>query len=353
MDSTQNPLIPNRDVYKFLFSSPSGFYGRLISNDVCIVEAHSSSSASRDSSRNRASFILSFLVENQEPEPGLIIPNYSFIAERICSCLSVLYGKRIDCHGMTESYGFFMIPDFSSYSSLSDPQLPINSKKPRSHFSIDLDISAASIVIDYITNTSIKPEIRTKIDTAFRFYMLAIQSYESDPEIAYLNLITCGEVISSLFEFDVEQLLDEDLKSVLSQIEEKLERGKRKANLIKSRISGIKKSFTLSLLSLIDSDFFDRRTNLYDKNSFTKDNVEGYIKSAYDLRSKYVHTGVHFGSWIIYNPGHKDFQHGSPHIKNRELAKTLANSPSLQGLERIIRYCLLNYMKKNNFFKNI
>lgn len=60
-------------------------------------------------------------------------------------------------------------------------------------------------------------EFRQRFSTAARFYLRAIQSSDSDLEIAYRHLITVGDVLSSHFDYGAE-LLEEQVKAGLSVI---------------------------------------------------------------------------------------------------------------------------------------
>lgn len=72
------------------------------------------------------------------------------------------------------------------------------------------------------------------------------------------------------------------------------------------------------------------------------------IAAAYDLRSRYVHTGVPFGGWISF--WQNEVQIGRPVVEDKELGKILALAPTFTGLERVIRYCILRFAQMHEAY---
>ena len=69
------------------------------------------------------------------------------------------------------------------------------------------------------------------------------------------------------------------------------------------------------------------------------------LGAAYDLRSRYVHTGQSFGDVVGPRGMDQDeVQSGKPMHPDKDFAKALAYAPTYIGLERILRYCLLRYL---------
>ncbi|MNY09114.1 hypothetical protein D3C86_1420070 [compost metagenome] len=65
------------------------------------------------------------------------------------------------------------------------------------------------------------------------------------------------------------------------------------------------------------------------------------------MRSRYVHSGESFGSWIYpRGSGVEEIQSGRPVIKDKDFAKTLATAPTYSGLERVVRYGLLRFSER-------
>lgn len=355
MKSSKHPLKPDETIHKILISSTSRMVGEFVSDDILITHAwqnfSNTSSAIRrqENPVSRSGFIVAFQTEAYEKAAGVVIPDYSPVGEIVCSYLSVLFGKRFDCHGLVEGSGFYNTPDLSAYNSICNPALPYNSHKERCCFKIPLNLTHFSSFSKIFTDSDIDPTFKTKLNAACKFYMQALQNVEYEPEIAYLHLITAGEILAGFFEYEKEEILDQQMLHSLKAIENSLENGARVSKQISSRLLGIKRTFVKSLCSLVDQQFFESRESEAEFGLFKVDDIERNIGAAYDLRSKYVHTGVPFGNWIQPSGYHTDLQFGRPVVSNRDFSKILEKAPTFLGLERFTRYCLLNFMASNGF----
>lgn len=81
--------------------------------------------------------------------------------------------------------------------------------------------------------------------------------------------------------------------------------------------------------------------------------IERNIGAAYDLRSRYLHDSIPpFGGWVRthYGPGREDVGHGRAVHDDKAFAKLIGRAPKLDGLERLIRYCVLKYMVAADLF---
>ena len=158
---------------------------------------------------------MSFRTPKQE-ESTILSPDYSPHLAAVAACIAVLLGKRFDVHGLTEEHGRFRAPDVSQYASLCDPQLGFNSHQPRRAFAVKLEVSEFNAVSGLLVDD----DDAMKLLTAVSFYMRALQTAERDPEVAYLHLITAGEIVAG------------------------------------SPKTKIRRTFVRSLASLLDSEFF-------------------------------------------------------------------------------------------------
>jgi hypothetical protein len=353
MDIDIKSLRPDPTIHKLLISTTSRLVGEYENDSILISHAwqHFSSSSVRarevESPASRNAFVVAIRTESVEKKAGIVIPDYSHVGDIICAYLSVLFGKRFDFHGLTEGSGMFNAPDMSLYSSLCDHKLPFNSHSPRQCFSVPLDISHFSVLEDIFNGTELAPRFITKLQAACKFYLQALQNAEHEPEISYLHLITAGEIISGHFKYEAEELIDNDMLDSLKSIEDNIENGKKIARQIISRLFSVKRRFVKSLCSLVDDEFFNIDGKNPELGKLKANDFEKRISSAYDLRSKYVHTGVPFGKWIQPRPDNYDIQVGTPVVEDKEFKKILAMAPTFNGLERVIRYAILKFMASN------
>jgi hypothetical protein len=349
-------LRPNKHIQKILISTTSSFVGEYEREDILITHAwpdFSTPSGQATLSENslcRNSFVVSFRVEEVEQKIGEIRvrPNFSYMGDIICCYLSILFGKRFDSHGAQENIGQYFLPKFQLYSSFSRPTIPQNNHSARKDLEIPLNlVEIGRIEPLLLVDESIDERFIHFVQTAGRFYLQALQTFETQPEIAYLNLITAGEVLSNFNAFDKDNLLDDTMKALLLEVETTLDpdRGKKVVSQIKGRLLQVKRRFVMTICNLINSYFFSHSEAENNFTALEKDGFEERIAAAYDLRSIYLHTGITFGNCIAGLIGvNPEIQFGEPVVDNKEFQKALAKAPTFYGLERIIRFCLLRFI---------
>lgn len=355
MESLSKSLRPDETIQKVLISTTSRINGEFSSEKILIAQAwqHYSQSAGmfreKESPVSRNAFIVAFRTEQTDKKPGLVIPDYSPIGEIVCSFLSVLYGKRFDNHGLTEGSGFYNTPDLSIYNSICNHRLPFNSHEKRKCFGTPLNLTHFSILEKIFTDTTLDKEFISKLKTACKFYLQALQNAEQEPEIAYLHLIMAGEILSGHFHYKNEEVIDKQMLDNLKAIRNELNNGEKVASQIAKRLLSIRRRFIKTLCSLVDDDFFENHESKANYACLNSDDFEQRIGAAYDLRSMYTHTGIPFGNWVRPDNRSEDIQLGKPIVGDKEYAKVLARAPRFSGLERVIRYSILKFMCTNGF----
>jgi hypothetical protein len=350
---SNNHFRPDETLQKMLISTTSRFSGEYEGDSLFLGHSWPDFSSNRqslhsiESPLSRNAFICVFRTKGVEIKLGTILPDYSYVGNIICSYLAVLYGKRFDFHGFIEQNGFYSLPDLSHNNQICNNKLPINSYDERKCFPVPLNLTCFSVFENVLTNGVIDSKFISLLNTCCKFYLQALQISETDPELAYLHLITAGEVLSSFYKFKNEELLDPNIISYLDIIRAKLDDGDKIANQITCNMRSIKRKFIKTISSLIDDQFFDSVEPPKLSINFKKESFIHNISAAYDLRSKYVHTGISFGRWIKSNNNYADLSIGKPVINDSDLSKILCNAPLFSGLERIIRYCLIKFMDGN------
>ena len=230
------------------------------------------------------------------------MPNYAGFGDWVCSCLAVLFGKRFDNHGPLENGGHYSMPDLRVYGQPKARFLPQNTTSPRTDYSVPLTLGEVSRILPLILteeNVSVNEKAMGTFGGAAKFYLQALQSIEHDPEVAFLHLITAGEILSNFHDYPQADLLDDDARKMLDGIRSASGDGPGLADQVAARLMMIKKRFVKTIVDLVDPTFFDRTESSEQYGALKQDTFEQKIKAAYDLRSRYVHTGVPFGSWII------------------------------------------------------
>jgi hypothetical protein len=349
-------LRPNRAVQKVLISSPSRLYGEYQSPDLLITHAwrglpsHKTPPTERLGEGPRNAFVCAFETSPEEPGPGVPVQFFSGYGEHVCLCLAVLFGKRFDSHGLLENGGMFLMPDMRVYNQPSASWLPQNTKDPRIDYAVPLNLVELSRIRGLLVGEHASQKAARTFTGAGKFYLQALQSIEHDPEVAYLHLITAGEILSNFVQYPKEELLDDTTKKLMGELRA-MPDGCKLATHVEGKLRSIKKRFVRTITDLVDPAFFTRTQSSVPFAAFKKEDFAEKIKAAYDLRSRYVHTGVPFGMWVA-TPlvAGAEVMLGSPVLDDRELVKVVSRAPSYTGLERVIRYCLLRFAEANDLY---
>ena len=344
-------LHPDETIQKALLSTPSRFVGAFEAEGILLTHAwpgfHDSSASMRwlEGPASRSAYIFVFRTEVSEKGLGKSLPDYSPTGDIIAAYLSVLFGKRFDSHGLIEGTGFYHTPDYSQLGTLVNPSLPQNSHQSRPDFGIPLDLSEAVRLTPLLLGAPLPIDFEHAFQGSAKFYFRALQIFEKDPEVAYLHLISAGEILSNFHDFDKLDLLDETTKQYLAYVREGLENGVKVASHFEGRLLLVKKRFVETIVDLVDEKFFERSEVEDGFGAFKVENFRKSIAAAYNLRSKFVHTGAPFGRWVSLRMGgrNNEVQIGKPVVNDRELSNILGHAPTLVGLERVIRYCLFQF----------
>lgn len=346
--SDQTHLRPDASVQKLLLSTPAHFVGEFDTPDMLITHAWPPLYTGRrqwfgngGDSLSRTAIVLAFRTPPpEEPAPGLVIPNYENAGEVLASLLSVLFGKKFENHGPFEMSGSFGMPDLAAFATPCEPRFRQNDGRPRVDRPVPLDLREVRRIAPILGAPRDDHRVASFLSAA-RFYRRALLSIENDAEGAYLNLITAGEIISNFHAPSEEEALDEEARTALARIANEMEDGDRLATFLRGRLRGIKRRFVGAITSMVDDSFFDRWEAENQWGSFKKEGFPGRIAAAYDLRSRFVHSGYPFGHWINLRMSEYEVQLGEPMVADREMAKILAKAPLFSGLERVTRYVLL------------
>jgi hypothetical protein len=291
-------------------------------------------------------YIISCEVEdNIEEGVRFQVPNYHWIGDFFAVCLGIFFGKRFDHHGLTEAKGSFCLPSYHSASEISSYELPPFNSKPRIDLEMELKLDHLKKIAPILEQKCKNKRALEVLFTAGNFYLRALRFYDEQPEMAYLDLVTAGEILSNYYDYDDEVLLNEDFRNLLKEIQEKLEGGEKKANIIRSRLYQVRKKYKLTVRRLLNDNFFIKTQAKESFAALRKEDIEASLLASYDLRSRYIHTGERFGGKI------RDWGHlvaerivGEPVVDDKDYKKILMKAPTFLGLERIMRYCLLCFI---------
>lgn len=335
-------LRPDETVHKLLLSTPAHFIAEYEGDDVVLTHAWDMDRMvhGAGSPLNRTFLMLTFATPMVEPRAGSVVPDYSPTGDILCALLSVLYGKRFDHHGAVEMTGRYQVPNLDSASDLCDPARPYHGPALRADHPVPLDLREARRFETLIHDDATDAELGAAFSTAALFYARALRAVGRDPEVAYLHLVTACERLAEVAPLEGVEL-EAEISTALSRIEAELVGGARIAKILRARMRQLKRRFAALITTHLDDGFFVRSETVEPWQSLRADDFPRSAAAAYDLRSRYVHTGASFGNWIRPRHGNAERQVGQPVVLDRQMAKILARAPTFIGLERLTRLVLL------------
>lgn len=341
---------PEENITKILLSTPSYFVGKYEDDDFMVSIAFDRT-LKREEMRSYEHFVFSMKTPSID-RSQVAIPDYTSMGDVLSIYMSILYGKRFDNHGLIESVGNYWLPNYLQFGNYS-PRLPFNSQQDRPDLEIPRNLDEIRRIAPLLHEGELDPHFERTILSAGRFYLHALQQAEIQPEIAFMDLITCGEILSYFFNYNQDDLLDDKMKEDLIIIRNEIPGGDAIVRRIRNRLFSVKRRFVKTLLHLLNPYFFQQTEAREKWGSLVQADISTRIKAAYDLRSRYVHKGANFGAWVGCQnlPGFNcEIQFGEPVIQDQELKKILMKCPTLIGMERIMRFCLLRFMHLNGVF---
>lgn len=355
--SQRSALRPDETIQKSFISTTSRLYGEFESKHLVVMHAWSFGGpvdrGFAEGAASRNVFVMSFRTEPYERGIGAAIPNYAHFSRVVAASLSVLFGKRFDDHGMLQNSGMHHAPDFSQVETLCAHWLPHNSHRPRVDMDVPLNLAAIDRIEALLDGTELDSRFEKAFHAAASFYSQALQTAAHAPEVAFIHLITAGEVIANFQSPTGADLLDEEARMLLEKVAQLGADGGELARRLAGRFRSVKRKFVVTLLSLVDDSFFERSEAKETYERFAAGDFEKRLAAAYDLRSRYVHTGTNFGPYIdgLVPGGNAEIRWAHPVTGDKALDKALALAPTLVGLERLIRYCLLRLASQHGGYR--
>lgn len=350
----RNPLKPQDTVQKILLSSPAKIVGGF--SDTALLISHAWPTSPRQVHTQfygeGTVFARTFLVGAYETEPLLerendnprILPRYDWVGDRLCILLSILFGKRFENHGFLESHGMFNLPDLGGSPPILGRALPFLSDGPRVDLGIPLNLVEFGRIAPLMLDESCNGLAADTLFTAGRFYVRSLRTSGDEPDLAYLDLVSCGEALSGYYEYSDAEIYSTEMLKLLDEIRTACARGEKKARVLKCHLRQVKQRWLRTLLALLQPSFFDATESLEDWCRLRRVGLEKRLKAAYDIRSKYLHSGSTFGGHLMVGRFLNEVPAGQPVVEDQDWGKALGAAPTIVGLERILRYALLRFI---------
>ena len=341
-------LKPQGNVQRFIISSPAVFNGEYTSDNINISIMFDNHGMIRDNQQSNY-YMVSIKTGNNESQNGFVLKcsSYDYYRDNICMCLSILYGKMFYNHGFIERNSGFWKPDFSTLS-FYNYNADIYSNKPRKDLEIPLHFEEFCRIAKVLES-----EEKTKQYGAFfnaaRFYWRALRNMEKEPELAFIDLISCGEALSGGYDYTDDELTKNDydwhrIKKMINDCGFELKARDKLYKFIKNRMFNVKRKYVLTIVNSLNDYFFTHSECIENGKigCIQQDTVEDNIKKTYDLRSKYVHEGLQISKYIRALSNWQNEVEILQSLNNEE--KISQDIFTLHGLERVMRYCLLVYI---------
>lgn len=333
---------------KYLISSSCRIRGKYENEFIKIKDSYDRSQlyfTHSDTPIARNFYVLEITIE-EETSDDLVINTYDGLSRIYSTLFSVHFGKTFYDHGLLESKGIHYVPKIELPNNIYYELAPFNSS-PRMDACGENSWESISNIERFFCNEFLEG-ITEKMNiylVASRHYWLSLNQILDDPDIAYINLVTSIEILSSNFQFTDVELFDEDTRRLFAEIENLLDDGETKVKSIRQRFFQVKRKYMLTVIRLIDERFYS--SSPYKGRKIDASNLETLVKKAYDLRSGFLHSGCSFGHHTVVRPDLGD-ECGNPWSDNfsTQTKNILKSSPRYMGMERIVHYCLYNYLQK-------
>jgi len=317
-------------------------------------------------------FIVSYIPPENQPS-SKINNSDNILARRISTLIAVFFGKKIDEHGFIQLAGNFWAPDMAENISnryffiapfshrprkdLGDIMVRVINNKPKVDDFPNWD--RLSILKPLIDNVMPESHFNDFFFTAGNYYLHSLQSLSKDPQIAYLDLIMCGEILSNYpqLSFSENQLYDKEILNIFEEIAI-LAEGAKKVRLLKDKMLSIRRRYAMTIMSLLNTYYFQNESNDLPqfmgfvnkyRGVISPQQAEKHIKCSYDLRSKFIHTGFPFGQYVTpFTNSISEIHIGNPIIEgaDNDTLKLVKYAAKYVGLERMMRFCLLRFIQK-------
>lgn len=341
-EAPPKPPVCEEDIHRFLFSSSAHFVDELTHTSFHLSVAFPSFQsnhrmASYQASPIRASFFSLSIRVPVEPTDGKfrIIETYSWMPEQVAVLLTAFYGKLIRSHGHIQKGYNVMVPDIFIPHNEAFANPPFNDK-PRKPQGPELNLkSAADLVEAYLFSDAGDSKL-PKILSACTFYHLALENWATRPILSYTFLVSAVEALLDTITYEDADIFDEQRLKDFQTVKTAAPDGDKVVARFKSSLYSIRKKFVKFVTKRLPAQFFDE-AECDDFLRFKSDKFSEALQAAYDIRSKYLHTGKTMGfAHLTHSYQNSEIVIGEPVIPDKEIKKLLMRAPSLAGLERIV-----------------
>lgn len=339
---------PREDIHRALLHTPCPLLGGFGAGDsAATITLDIAWPQDREAVRELHHFVLS-LVRSSERKMGdlRVREPWDWLAVHSANLMSLAYGKRVEFLGMISSGGTFAVTrqagsdfGFPGHPFVSNRQRVDRAPCPPGRSDVFNLGAAGEIlwVLDQLDDERVWPLL-----TATDFYAHSLRTYRSDPDSAYLSLVTAGEILADAKHPDPEPFLGQQASEFLRALEAAHVDEKWRSFARRSMFASTAR-FVGVLRTALDDAFFERTEALADAPPFriTKDNVEQALRATYAVRSLLSHAGIRISNWLHADQFY-EVPLGRPVMGDQRAAEALESCLTILGLERVVRFALLS-----------
>ena len=339
-------LIPDKTVARFLISTPCRLLGEFSTDELSIDHAFPRDRPQLMAQTQSGPFSRSYYIVSvtHEEHDEVAFPDYRINAELIADLASVWFGKRFDVHGTLQEHGHFFLPALWAAQPVAYPDGGPFSHNPRQDLKIPLKWDTFRQPFEVFEKYSHGNSVIGAFWRATRFYARALRSFDNGPEVAFFHLIAAIEMLATEMDFADDQIFDPELLEIFKRIREELHDGEAVEKVVRPRLYQLRRRVALCAVELTNDNFFEGSEAKQPIARLSKEDLFARIKAAYDLRSRYAHTGADIGGWLNILAGQNEELHlGRPVMKDKKLAQLILKAPTLAGLERLVRFMTLRF----------
>ncbi len=281
-------------------------------------------------------FALSIRVPKHESTGNFqVVETYSWMPEQVSMLLTGFYGKLIRSHGHIQQGYHIAVPDLA-VPPQPDFNAPPFNDQPRKPNGPGLNLQKAQNLIEAYLFSTPDDSVLPKLLSACTFYHLALENWSGRSVLAYTSLVSSVEALLELRTYEESELFDEQRLRDFKAIEESVPDGEKIVRRLKGSLYSIRRMFAQFLIERLPDNHFSER-ECPEFMALTKERLNQAAKAAYDIRSRFVHTGDPTAlGFLSFNHQNTEIQLGEPVIADAELKKLISRSPTLAGLERIV-----------------
>ena len=339
-------LIPEKTVARFLISTPCRLLGEFSTDELSIDHAFPRDRPQLMAQTQSGPFSRSYYIVSvtHEEHDEMAFSDYRINAELIADLASVWFGKRFDVHGTLQEHGHFFIPALWAAQPVAYPDGGPFSHNPRQDLKIPLKWDTFRQPFEVFEKYSHGNSVIGAFWRATRFYARALRSFDNGPEVAFFHLIAAIEMLATEMDFADDQIFDPELLEIFKRIREELHDGEAVEKVVRTRLYQLRRRVALCAVELTNDNFFEGSEAKQPIARLSKEDLFARIKAAYDLRSRYAHTGADIGGWLnILAAQNEEIHLGRPVMKDKKLAQLILKAPTLAGLERLVRFMTLRF----------